>query len=572
MECGYRPRYGAPMTFSTRVRALASSEALCAVAAFLVALKVVWSASAAHDLSLWDETLYLARGVRLGIPGFPNDARGLPPPEWGPVYSLFYALVHLFERDTVRLFFTSWSIVVVLTSTGVFALARALGATPIAALVTTAFLATTRFYDIAPYPSLFAALLLLGAALLVVRAETWRARLRWALLGLLLATFVRPEFLVAFLVVLLFAVFRGVQALRARRVRALTVLLEAGIVLGSAAVLFGVFGNPSSSERAFFAFGQHYALNFVQRNGLQVDPWPNWVRFFHDDFGDAKTIGGALRANPGAFLQHVWTNVTRTPGLFAETMEPKLMLGEPIRPTLRDAYAVVLIAGAALGIPVLWKDARRRAVVLLVAALGIATLVSILLVHPRLHYFQPIAVFLEAFAAVGIPGAAAWVWRRVRKKRAPAEPEARRGLLPAAIAGALALVLVPNPAHGWCVESAITGSPPPAPLEIEKTVATLRGIGLRDHVVVLEKEWGCAFYAGLDYDRVDEWMKNEPFDAYVKHLGIGVIVVTDWMEKDEGFGKDPEYRAFLEDPGARGFRTVPVEGTNRWIAIRNDVH
>jgi hypothetical protein len=567
----------APLRLPAKLPANLWQEILCATGVAIVALKVVWDTRLAHDLSPWDETLYLARGVRLFVPGFPNDLRGLPPADWGPIYSLYYAFLHLFVRDLVSLFFAAWSLVVVLTSAAFYALVRALRGAPPIALVATALLANSRFFEVTPYPGQFATLLLLSGAVLVVHARAERTKFRWALLALLLATFVRPELLVALLLVAGAALWRAIQRLRTHRLSP-RFAVDALVVGSLAAALFGVFGNPISRERSFFAFGQHYAVYIVQRDRLDVDPWPNWEKYFSRDFGNAKSVMGALHTNPAAFLRHVEFNLSLVPVHFAEIIELKLMLGDAVartlQPIVRDGFAILVVCGFGFALPGLWRDQRQRAVLLLFLALAAATAISVLLVHPRWHYLLPVGAFMEAFAAIGFSRVVTWLMQYLlpRLRRAGMAAPDRWRALSAVAAFVGVLSLVPNPAHGWCLQSLVLGPLPRPPTDLLKTVETLRALRLHDHVVVLEKEWGCALYAGLDFDRVDEWTKHEPFNAYIAERHVGVIVVTSWLTKDDGFGEDPEYRAFLADPVARGFRVVTVPTTDRFIAVRDDVH
>jgi hypothetical protein len=548
-------------------------EVICLCGFGLVALKVVWDGRLSHDLSPWDETLYLARGVRLFVPGFPNDARGLPPAEWGPVYSLFYAFLHLFVRDLVSLFFANWTALVLLCSAAFYGLVRALRGSAPVALLATALLASSRFFDITPYPGQFATLLLLVGAVLVARAREEHTRFRWALVALLLATFVRPELFVAFVLATLVALWRAIRGLTTGVLSRGRLVREAVLVGAMAVGLFGVFGNPMSRDRSFMAFGQHYALNIVQRDNLDADPWANWEKYFSRDFGNARSLTAALRANPGAILRHVEFNLEHAPLRFAQVIEPKTGL-EHVAPrrltaTVRDSFAILVAIGFVLALRGAWRNPRTRAVVLLLAAMAVAIVASAVLMHPRWHYLLPLGAFLEAFAAVGIPGGVKWLTRRVRRRDGGVTVVGGHAV-PAVVCLAVILTLVPNAAHGWCLQSVVFGPPPRPTRDLLKTVETLRGLRLREHVVVLEKEWGCAMYAGLDFERIDEWIKNEPFGAFVARYRIGVIVVTSWLAKDDHYGEDAEYRAFLANPASLGFRVASVPETDRWIAVRND--
>lgn len=56
-----------------------------ALAVVAIAVKVVAGVGAVRETLFNDESIYLASGVRMLVPGYPNDARGLPSGSFGPL-------------------------------------------------------------------------------------------------------------------------------------------------------------------------------------------------------------------------------------------------------------------------------------------------------------------------------------------------------------------------------------------------------------------------------------------------------------------------------------------------------
>ena len=336
-----------------------------ALAVVAIAVKVVAGVGAVRETLFNDESIYLASGVRMLVPGYPNDARGLPSGSFGPLYSCWYFVLHLFEHDLTRLYFLNWSLLVALVCLAQYALQRALGGSVVFAMLTTFLLATSRFFDVWPYVAHFAALVVLVGATVAVRARSSRAFARCVLWTLLAGAFVRPELALAFVFAAVSALVVGAIAAR-RRTRWRSLVVDVALVALPAAILGGVFGNPMGGTRAFYAWGQHYAVQEVMRHQLAQDPWLEWYSFVQRDFGSVNDLSSALRANPAAFLEHFWLDALASPHSIYEIFEPGLLLP----PSVERVFPVLMFAFVALGVLGLWRRPSlglKRALALWVA-------------------------------------------------------------------------------------------------------------------------------------------------------------------------------------------------------------
>ncbi len=501
-----------------------------------IAIKAVVGIGATREPRFEDESLYLASGARLLVPGYPNDAQGLPAASWGPIYSCWYFVLHLFERDPTRLYFLSWSLLVLLVCLAQYALQRTLGVSAIVAMFTSGCLASCHFFDVWPYPAHFAALVVLVGGTFAARARSSRAYARIVLWTLLTCVFIRPELSLALFLAALAALAVGARtAWHASRWRPL--IVDVASVALPAAVLLAVFGNPTGGTRAFYAWGQHYALQEVTLHGLAQDPWVEWYSFVRRDFGPVGDLPSAMMANPSAFFGHLWLDALATPRAIYETFEPSHVVPMGVARLLMALFVGCGVLG-------LWLRPRRvplSRVLKLWIALAAPTVIVTLLVYPRDHYFIVVGALSVALVAAGIS----------------------RGAGPSALAClALAVALfVVTPSRVL----------PRSPSEQRRIIAALADLRITQHVVVLEQGYSYALYADLDFQRIEEWNRRVPFLDFLRQQGATLVVLTDAMSRNPNFGGDLGYQAFLSDPARFGFQSVPVPSTGASIAIRNDV-
>jgi hypothetical protein len=524
-----------------------AAGAIGAVAALAIGFKLALFLGDCRDLALDDEALYLASGVRWGVPGYPNGANGLPSADWSPLYSFWYRLLFVFERDRVALYDLSACLVVVGLTGAVYFLQRRVGVSPLVSLVVSFFFATSWVFEVPQYAMHFAMIIAFAGASLAASARRWSGALVVLTGAFVLGAYARPELALS---AMLCAAVWLVNLVRRREG------LWGVANVGLAAVLLRTLGNPLGGGRAFYAFGQHYAFGVIARQKLSTNPWFQWYGLVERDFGPVSGIGAAMRANPRAFASHVGHNLLDFPLGLVGITEPVLGVPAALGAVV---WGIVLAVGAVCLISAWhrWRRSRRsvamRVLALVTVALALPACASVAIIHTRDHYLVPLAALLAVWIGVGVS----------RSSRS------RLGAMVAA--AALLLLVTPNRAHGWCLQTAIFGGRVAKRLPVRATVRALRSLGIRRHVVGLELAWGYFFYAGLDVERVVEWAKDEPFFAYLRHRDISVIVLTRDFLAHPKFRPDEQFRAFFAHPEPSGYRVVVVPGTKSRIAVRRDL-
>ncbi|MFP2911252.1 hypothetical protein ACLESD_40755 [Pyxidicoccus sp. 3LFB2] len=395
------------------------AEAVCLAALVLACVKLGRGVEGVLDLGLWDEADYLHRAFLL-------PERGLPDPEWGPLYSVWYFALSRVWPDPVDLYYGNTRLLLLLTTVAGYVFLRRVGAKPWLALAGAAVYLLSMAPHVLPRPTLLSVFIILVALGAATSARTPAGACIRVGLGLLIASFARPEYFLSFLLMSLLlggllahGVWRGGWKTRAPWLRA----LRTGAAYGLAALaLVAVMGNPfgNTSNRRFYAFCQHFADNHVRRTGLALNPWGECPKVISQVFGDVDTLGAAARANPGAFLTHLGMNLQRYPResvrMFAAGYGNHSPLPGP-KPWTREQAGHLFLLVVAVGLPLgllAWNARRlaralrsRRVVETVVAACVVLlpVLASVVLIQPRQHYLvlqglMVLAVLAALVAAV----------------------------------------------------------------------------------------------------------------------------------------------------------------------------
>jgi len=493
------------------------------------------------DLGLFDEADYLRRGLLL-------PSAGLPDPEWGPLYSLWYLALSSLESNRVALYELSYRLLVLLPTAVLYACIRRLGGAAPLALLGSVLFALSPAAHVLPRPTLLALLLLLVA--LLASTAPRQAHLRFAALGLgaLLAGFARPELFASFLLL------SGLTAVAAwRSPGGKRHLALYGLV---AAALVSVLGNPLAdrSERRRYAFCQHFALGYVKRTGLDLNPWNDCDAVLARVFGPGvKSVGMAVQRNAGAVAEHVQANLLRYPEVSLELFTRAGPGAWMRRHELLVAWALAWMLWAfrdgARRLRDAWPEPGFHSVGALWLAVLVPTLLSALLVFPREHYLVLQGVFtpLLLVAAARLPGVSGFR---------------------AATASGLAAALV-----AWlCTASA---APSLRELPHRAAVATLAPHALRSGspdapVGLLEAQGGYALYLGPHVRQVSALRKRtgEGFTEFLQRQGVGLVFVDEWLTRDTRLRDDPEFLRFVAHPEQFGFTRHAVPGSAAWIARR----
>ena len=551
-----------------QVRWSATEGALVALLV-LLAWKVTYDIASVRDVAYGDEASWLMMAALI-------PEQGLPHAESCPLYCLWYRALALVQPDPVRLYYLSWQLLVGLLAVTTYLACRAAGGTRTLAVLAGFLVLNSRMLDIRnSYCGLMTAALLLGGAAAAARCRRWSWSLAVVGGSLLLASFVRPECAVSFVLVGLVSLAALAWTLLRRPGSWRGMVTPALLVLLLTAAVLRCFGNPLGGGRSSVAFRQWYAIHATKARRLPVNAINHYQEIFREEFGDAETVGAALRANPRALLWHFGLNLRGVPQALWKIGEPVLALtprnhrrvcwmlgglllfglaGQVRRLRCRDAAAA--------------SDSDRHGLLVVLSMFGfvlVPTLASCLVVNASPRYLTHGGVLLFALLAAGLahlPRGRA-VWARL---------EAPAALV---LVGALLLALAPNRAHGWCLQQRRL------PLECNvrplcRLAAAVRALPLRKGPVTFLDYAGAgtAVYAGLP-PRYAPLLDKKPgirFRDFARQQDIGVVVLCDFLLNEAELRDDPEFQEFDKGGWADQFTHLPVPGIPFYrLAVRKDL-
>ena len=539
-------------TFLRRLR-LENADLFVLFILLLAGLKFTSGIQGVLDVSLYDESVYLHSGAAL-------PQAGLPAPAFAPLYALWYYALSLIQPDRVALYYLNYVLTTVLPPLWLYVLLRinrvpVIGSTFLAAY----FLITQANFVTWPRVTHFALLIVLIFACAASFARRIETALAVMAAGAVLASYARPEYFLSML--LLLALGAGLLVIHRRdRIGGAALALTASVVL--AAVLVAIFGLPAfnkgGEERLFYAFAQHFAINWGQWNHVAPDspfqPQDNFQEIAARYFGDATTVSAAWHHNPGMFAKHVLTNITRLiarfPGLFLH--HENLFLPPGTRNENIEARLTLLLLPAWLYVerrswlPNLRPNLRRhRSLIVCLGVLCLPLLPVVAEIYPHDHYLILPGVLIFAVAAILLFGQ-------------PAEtPSSAPGPRTLALLSLTLLAATPSVSHRPAVDTPIA-----------RTIRYIHALGITQPVTELDAEGGYHNYQPANYQQVTEFDKHESFDRFRRDHGINMIVLTKRLREDSHLASDPEWQSFLEHYQEAGFEEQAVPGTAASLLIK----
>jgi hypothetical protein len=513
-------------------------------ALLIAALRFIAPVAQLTDVWLYDESDYLFYGVTL-------LQNGPPTPDWAPLYALWYFGLSLFQPDRVALYYLNFQILCLLLPLVLYITLRRYAVPPVpAALAAFLLLIARANLPMWPRVSHFALLIVLGSLIAASFAHSRSSTFAIAAFGALLAAYARPDLALAAILLMLAALVMLVRERTRRRVGNPPLLI--GLGLGSLG-LIALLGPPvGDGYRSFAAFAQHFGLNWVRWTGSSLSPWTNPFEIIALAFGDVESVGGALRADPALFARHVGSNLARAPQAFFELFFLHANLLLPPDQQAREGWLTLLLSATGALFIGWWRRDEVRERLRTLAPLWIilgsylpGLLIANLVIYPRNHYLLMLGILL-------LVGGMALLGR-------PSAPRAAL-TLPMSIALALLMVAALPP-----TTAVLPGTPTKPTLA---TLAFIAALPINGPVQMLEAEGGYNIYLGDQFNRVAEYAKDGPFDAWAAERRINMIVLSSRLENDSRLRDDPEWQRLLRDPAAQEYVVLPISGADRTLLVQ----
>lgn len=549
----------------------------------LCILKVLYDVDSVIDIQFADEARYILQSLSIA-------ERGLPSPQWAPLYTLWYRVLWLAfaQGDRVRLFYLSYVLLTALTPLLLFIYLRRISihllvAFPIALF----YLLAGINLIIPPYPVKLATVILLIFMILATFGSTER-RYTLLLIGVLLTSFIRPELAIAYLAFVILALVYIIGKTRRSGTSYLRRILPNALLLSAlTALLIGLLGNPLAGNRSLIAFQQHFALNYVEWTGSSLRPWQDFQELTKDVFGRFHSVGEAAISRPGIFFRHVLSNALRYPQHLAVVLL-RIWLPAQIVPGGADrllaialAAVLLLLPGVALivnlrrtrgteppdqrllsrlktRLPALFAESTASfmgQLFLLLLIISTATLTSVLIIYPRHHYLQVQALLILIIASLFISNTL-----KLTDRLASARPISGRS---AALMGVAALLLLPNLAHGWWPLKPLAPSPR---TDARQTIRTLEALRIEGQATFLAAGvWNV--YLEDNFVRVQLEAKQTGFAEFSREQPVDIIIWPETLRDQPQFRQDEDFEKLLANPAACGFEQFQVPRSQGSLTI-----
>jgi len=487
------------------------------------------------DVLLWDETIYLSRGIE-------PEAYATAGWEDSLAYSFMYTVISLFVSDPISTYLIGRTLASVLIVLGLFTAIR-LNTGPIPALTgagVVAVLPLTYVWPSVASPS--AALLAVGLGIVWRWCRAWSLGL--ATVFVWIAAAARPEFTWAAIACSLWTIawqvrdwYRGSPVPRPWQ----------GVVsvLGGVAVpltVIAAFGNIlASSPRQWTAFTQHFALRNVAPD---IDPWVNADDAAREAFPTSYSIMQAVVENPQAFTEHLlgnagWLPVTligHAAGLGDQT------LFRPVSTLVPALFFIGVILAMLVNRHHLRKlllhalHARMSAIVL-AGLLLVAFAIPATVIYPRPHYLilpVSILIFASALALAAMPNKA---WQ---------------ALVPVATT-AVGVIVLGVVATAGVIDRAANPPPWEASLRaLDAQTEQVRVVSVDERICVYVE--GCV---ALPTPSRNE--RGVTFARYLEMNGVNAVLNVPILA-DSAWGEMSGTTTFMQDPASFGFTKLIDDG------------
>lgn len=531
----------------TRIRSRAGWAELAAFAVIALAgLRLVQLHEQAFDIGPWDETGYMAAGLRLLDDGLPRAASA-------PLYAIWYFLLSSIESRPVPLYYLAYKLAIVLPPLALLAALRGLRV-PRAPAVGTAFLFLVSIGNQSVWPkvSSFALSLLLFAIALAARARSPVVVMATGAGAALLASYARPEMALAAAVAGAAALLAFIVRRRAGRDRPVEqrTLAALAAVAVAATLLVGLPIGDRSGRR-WTAFAQHFSLHWVRWQASPLNPWLEWDEVVRQAFGPARSIGEAVRAAPALFARHAGENLSEAGGWIDLRLLRHFRLRLPPAlspPGIRHRGVVAAMAlwaaAAAWRGRTGWRQRLAGAgpTLALLGILSIPPLAAVVVIFAEDHY-------LILAAGLGLVAVATAIWRG-----APAEPRASTLALGLVAGAALALV-TPTP---W---------DRPARRPNLDTVRALQALPLVRPTAILTLDGLLETYMEPGFTRVPADDVRRPLGDLLESREVGIVVLSKTLLGLSRLAGDPILDRLVSAPASLGFQAVPVPSAERTILV-----
>ncbi|MBV6420181.1 MAG: hypothetical protein DAHOPDDO_01409 [Ignavibacteriaceae bacterium] len=445
------------------------------------------------DIRFWDETLYLFNGINL--------FRQPITPDWGPLYSILYYILHLIIKDPISLYYFNFALMAIVPSIALYFLLSELNNIYfINFFISYLFLISEYNLPIWPKVSSFCMFFIFLGLIVIRRLSNNNFHYPSALILVVMLSYIRPEYsiLVFPLVIIILIKFKEYYSFG----KILSVIVTAVLVLS-------LFGIPYSSERSYVAYAQAFEKYLPMSERIDKDGVKGLEQIMQENFGGAKTIFEIFKHDFDKASKHVIYNLKRFPNLLlniSEVLIPSVLL----KTDKWFKSTIVLIISAIFFYIILIRSKNNsflrsnfRSLLLFSIYLTLPAILSINLFYPRAHYIilllPPLYFFSGKIFSVF---ESRWV--------------IRYSTIILVALGLISILIVPSSTYFFENNNFFN----------RESIFFIRRLNIQSQVNLLENEGNLTTYLSENYHWVDLRNSNTNFITSLSEKHINMIFVT----------------------------------------------
>lgn len=500
------------------------------------------------DVTLYDESLYMYRGVNL-----PNN--GLPDAENAPLYSIWYYFLSFIQPDRVELHYLNYTLMTIFPCLLIYILLRVYNKNILSSLIICWIVLISNInFLVVTKPYHFTLIIVLIAMIAQEKNNSTEKKLLIIASSSLLVSYVRPEMFLCYILVGLYYIIYFIKNWMKSSITSKILMFV--FITGSVSIL-NTIGQPAfkgDSYRSFFAFGQHFSVNWVDWNNSTISPWTNWRQIMTENFGKATSLSEALSNNPEIFVRHIISNFISFPKVLVKLVfHPAIITSGS---TVTSHIVEMFITGTFVFLGLFDKNSsllnrfkdnlsQYKTSLIFLNLHGIPIGISIILIYPRDHYVMMFSVLLLLVMSLLF---------------VPSNQINFRNIMLSIILGVMLLIITPE-----IQDLSLSNR------DNLKTIRTIQSLNLKGDINILEAEGGYNIYMSNNFQRVAEYDKDTTFFDYIEQKKINMIVVSSRLKDDTRFNTDQEWNLFLNEYESLGYTKIPILQSDRFILIQKDL-
>lgn len=500
------------------------------------------------DFLLWDEMEYELSGLAL----FEKINR-----TWGPFYALWYKLLSFFESDTIRLYYLNYRLVTLLPVLMFFFFLRRIKISySIALILSSGFLFSSILFESWPKISHYCFVVIMTTLLVSTYFKNPIFKTLLFIATTLLLSYARPEFYLAFLLMIIYLVFLIYKERKQ---------INKSIVVGIMVLIVFIFGVQKkmgvplgNSERIVYALVQHLAYNHNTWNNTDADFWLTGnITLLSALKTDCEGLYPCMWLNRELVLKHGFQNIfnyfKNSTDFIADIFIPQSVF-------YWHGWTKVLFVFMLLLHVLFYRQydfsqlRRYKTEVILLLIFSFPAVFSSFVIYPRTHYFilQLPLFFLLLF--VPLTG----YYRGLSESK-------WSSLKYIFIAAFLMFLIMPNGSRFNHYDLFRKHKS----LRNTKSIEILKNLDIEEEVHVLDNDGGINNLLTPNYTWVLAAQKDTTFNAWVDKMQVNMIYVTQHLTRDMRYYEDGEWNAFVQNP--KGYKRFDVNEFNEYLLIKEDL-